>query len=223
MICAQRAVEHLNRALMLLPRPPPLGAALKGRASSEIALSRRKQGFESPRERQSNQSLSAIYIMVDEVGGLPGGPTVTQNFVRDLWITIRRGSTRTVVRFGPWAFKFGRGKYGARCNCYEADLYRRSKSVRKSMLCPVLWCSRSGGLQIARRAGTPVTQAEVNDLKKNLTAWSEWDYAGAGDDECPFEWKPTDWGYLNGRLVAVDYAAPCQGSLTSDVCAEHFE
>ena len=39
---------------------------------------------------------------------------------------IYRGSTRTVVTFGPLAFKFGRGKNGMRCNRHEADLYRRS-------------------------------------------------------------------------------------------------
>jgi len=57
------------------------------------------------------------------------------------------------------------------------------------------------------RAATPVTQDQIEDLK--MRAWSEWDYLGsnANDDECPFEWKPSDWGDVNGRLVAVDYAA----------------
>ena len=27
---------------------------------------------------------------------------------------------------------------------------------------------------------------------------------GPGDDGLPFEWKPSDWGYLDGRVVAVD-------------------
>ena len=73
-----------------------------------------------------------------------------------------RGTTRTVVLFGPWAFKFGRGEYGARCNRYEADLYDRSRSKphRQAMLCPVLWCSRSGKLLIARRAASPLTAAK---------------------------------------------------------------
>jgi hypothetical protein len=35
----------------------------------------------------------------------------------------------------------------------------------------------------------------------------EWDYAGPSDDGLPFEWKPSDWGYLDDRVVAVDYAA----------------
>ena len=56
-----------------------------------------------------------------------------------------------------------------------------------------------------RRAATPVTEDQVKELKAN--AWSEWDYLGDPDDECPFEWKRSHWGVLDDRLVAVDYAA----------------
>jgi hypothetical protein len=35
----------------------------------------------------------------------------------------------------------------------------------------------------------------------------DWDYK-PGDDEHPFEWKRSDWGWLNGRLVALDYSTP---------------
>jgi hypothetical protein len=94
---------------------------------------------------------------------------------------------------------------------YEADLYSRcsSKPHRQAMLCPVLWCSPSGKLQIARRAATPITQEQLDGLILNQRACNEWDHLWTGDDDCPFEWKPTDWGMLDGRLVAVDYAATC--------------
>jgi hypothetical protein len=45
------------------------------------------------------------------------------------------------------------------------------------------------------------------DLERKAVAWLEWDYAGPSDDGLPFEWKPSDWGYLDDRVVAVDYAA----------------
>lgn len=122
---------------------------------------------------------------------------------------IHHGTTRTVLTVGPWAFKFSRNEYGAQCNLHEAGLYVRSKPHRQSMLCPVLWCSRLGKLQIARRAATPITQAQLDGLKRDQRAWHGWAYLGPTDDECPFEWKPTDWGVLDGRLVAVDYAATC--------------
>jgi hypothetical protein len=58
---------------------------------------------------------------------------------------------------------------------------------------------------IMRRAATPVTEEQIENLKG--WAWKQWDYLGTGDDECPFEWKSTDWGVLEDKLVAVDYAA----------------
>jgi hypothetical protein len=73
------------------------------------------------------------------------------------------------------------------------------------MLCPVLWCSAPAIVLVMRRAATPVTQDQVNERKAN--AWFEWDYRGYPDDEHPFEWKRSDWGVLDDRLVAVDYAA----------------
>jgi hypothetical protein len=118
---------------------------------------------------------------------------------------IRLGSTRKVILFGPWAFKFARGRTGVRCNRHEAFLFRRATPHRQSMLCPVLWCSAPAIVLVMRRAATPVTEDQVKELKAN--AWSEWDYLGDPDDECPFEWKRSDWGVLDDRLVAVDYAA----------------
>jgi hypothetical protein len=125
---------------------------------------------------------------------------------------LMRGETRAVLPVGPWAFKFSRSEYGARCNRLERDLYERSRSKphRQAMLCPVLWCSRSGWLLIARRAAATVTQDQLDQLKERELGPDGWYYAGPGDDVCPFEFgKPNDWGVLDGRLVAVDYAATC--------------
>ena len=76
------------------------------------------------------------------------------------------------------------------------------------MLCPVLWCSRPAFVSIMRRATTPVTKGALDERKG--VAWLEWDYAGPRDDGLPFEWKASDWGYLDGRVVAVDYAATAE-------------
>jgi hypothetical protein len=118
---------------------------------------------------------------------------------------ILYGTTRAVLSVGLWAFKLGLGKDGVRCNWHEADLYRRSSPRRRAMLCPVLWCSRPAFISIMRRADSPITQGALDERK--AVAWLEWDYAGPGDDGHPFEWKPSDWGYLDGRVVAIDYGA----------------
>ena len=73
-----------------------------------------------------------------------------------------------------------RGKSGRRRNRHEVDLYRRSSARRRSMLCPVLWCSRPAFVSIMRRATTPVTKGALDERKG--VAWLEWDYAGPRDD-----------------------------------------
>jgi hypothetical protein len=34
-----------------------------------------------------------------------------------------------------------------------------------------------------------------------------WDYM-PGDDSCPFEPMASDWGWFEGRMVALDYSTP---------------
>jgi len=130
------------------------------------------------------------------------------NIVTVMQFAVRRGSTRRVLIIGPLAFKFAIGPMGARHNRYEADLYRRTTPRRKAMLCPVIACSGSGAVSVMK-AATPLTQSEFDELRASgsLPEWSDWDYLGCGDDGWPFEThKPDDWGWLNGKLVAVDYA-----------------
>jgi hypothetical protein len=118
---------------------------------------------------------------------------------------LRRGTTRVVLVVGPLAFKFARHDRGVLCNLFEANLYRRTTTPRRrDMLCPVIACSRNGAV-LVMKAATPLDPTEHEDLRANLP---DWDYGGPGDDECPFEPKPEDWGRLKGRLVAVDYSAP---------------
>ena len=54
------------------------------------------------------------------------------------------GTTRAVFCIGRMAFKFACSAHCARCNWYEADLYRRSDQVRRTLLCPPVWCSSFG-------------------------------------------------------------------------------
>ena len=126
---------------------------------------------------------------------------------------IRLGTTRAVIAFGPWAFKLAKGRRGVRCNKHEADLFHRNKDKahRRSLLCCVLWCSRPAIILVMRRAETPITQTQLEELMSLETgAFHKWAYSGQGDDDHPFEWKPDDWGMVNGRIVAVDYAATAQ-------------
>jgi hypothetical protein len=115
------------------------------------------------------------------------------------------GTTRAVLCIGRLAFKFARSRHGARCNRYEADLYRRSDQDRRALLCPPLCCLPFGAVLVMRRAG-PMTDAEYRKHVHDADLMLAWDYRGPGDDGSPFEPKANAWGWLGGRPVAVDYA-----------------
>ena len=65
----------------------------------------------------------------------------------------RAGSMRCpVIIVGRFAFKFARDQRGRASNLYEAKLYRSVNATRRALLCPVIWVSRNGFLQIMRAA-----------------------------------------------------------------------
>jgi hypothetical protein len=117
----------------------------------------------------------------------------------------REGTTRVVLVVGPLAVKFARGERGRRCNRFEARVYKCVDVRRRAMLCPVLWCT-SRGRVLLMRATCPITEAEAAEFRAR--GFPDWDYMGPNDEECPFEPKASDWGWLNGRLVALDYSTP---------------
>ncbi|MGD0532460.1 MAG: hypothetical protein ABSA62_09340, partial [Methyloceanibacter sp.] len=117
------------------------------------------------------------------------------------------GTTRAVLVVGSYAFKFARHEVGADCNLLEAKLWREVKEFRRAMLCPVIACSPNGAVLLAR-AATPLTQAEFFELFYS-GGLPDWDYQPHDPDgPDPFEWKPSDWGRIDGRPVSVDYATP---------------
>jgi hypothetical protein len=118
----------------------------------------------------------------------------------------RDGTTRAVLCIGPMAFKFARSAHGRHCNRYEADLYRRSSLERRALLCPPL-CSLPFGAVLVMRRAAPMTQSEFRKHVRDADLMSRaWDYCGPGDDGHPFEPKASDWGWLDDRPVAIDYA-----------------
>jgi hypothetical protein len=72
------------------------------------------------------------------------------------------------------------------------------------MLCPVLWSA--GGWLIVMATATPLTEDEKDELIDS-DGFPDWDYI-PGEDSEPFEYKASDWGWFEGRLVALDYLTP---------------
>ena len=118
---------------------------------------------------------------------------------------IRKGTTRTVIVVGGFAVKLATDERGRRCNRFEADLYKRVNARRRAMLCPVLVCTPAG-TALLMPAARPLTEKERDNLWET-DGFPDWDYMPPDETE-PFEYKPSDWGWLNGRLVALDYSSP---------------
>jgi hypothetical protein len=109
-----------------------------------------------------------------------------------------------VIVIGRFAFKFARNRWGRASNLYEAKLYHTVDDARRALLCPVLWVSRHGAVQIMR-AAEPLT--EMMSEEEYQEVFEAWDYM-PGEDGCPFEPKACDWGWFEGRRVALDYSTP---------------
>jgi hypothetical protein len=117
------------------------------------------------------------------------------------------GETRLVFVIGPVALKLARGARGRCSNRYECGLYNRVSERRRAMLCPILWCDPLG-LIVLLRTARPLSEKERDHLWAT-DGFPKWDWEpDSADNESPFEWKPSDWGRLDGRLVALDYAVP---------------
>lgn len=70
------------------------------------------------------------------------------------------------------------------------------------MLCPALWLSPFG-LLLIQAAASPLK--EMMSLEEYLELASKW--RGFPDyEEDTFEPKASDWGWYEGRIVALDYA-----------------
>jgi hypothetical protein len=124
-------------------------------------------------------------------------------------ISLKGTTRRPVIIIGPWALIFARGERGRRCNLYEAKLCRNSSELRRAMLCPVRWRSRKG-LLLVMQSAISLDPADNLDLLER-DAFHDWD-AIPGEDGSPFEPKASDWGRINGRLVAPDYSIPVYDS-----------
>lgn len=125
----------------------------------------------------------------------------------------RDGVTRIVLLVGPWAIKLPRFGYGYTmglrgllCNMQERAIW----SLGWPQLCPVLFALPGGWLIVMRRA-RPLTDAE----------WASFDVAAyeefrqhrktEGNRLCdgivPSEYKRAHFGFVDGRLVTVDYGS----------------
>ena len=124
----------------------------------------------------------------------------TPGIVRvDRLVRCHRGATRWVLLVGRYALKFPLVQTwrtflnGLLANMQEREFARTGWPE----LCPVLFSLPGGWLVVMPRCA-PLTCYEYNDLDTR-------EFIERRDGVVPVEEKPDSFGWLNGRIVAVDY------------------
>src|SRR6266700_3920753 len=110
------------------------------------------------------------------------------------------GTTRSTFCIGRYAFKLPKNLRGCAANYGERLEWKRAKPERRVIMCPLLWSAPFGLVNIMRRA-IPRAWEEQQSLL-DTDGFPDWDYKPGGPSS-PFEHKKSDWGYLDGRLVAL--------------------
>ena len=96
------------------------------------------------------------------------------------WPTFVRGLLSNIDEHQTWAFNSGKHEKG-----------------KSHLLCPILWASWGGWIVIMKRADRVLSHDEYWGLSQEVLKEHEY---FKGDDQGP------NYGYLNGRLVKIDYA-----------------
>lgn len=125
-----------------------------------------------------------------------------------LRINFASGATRAVLLIGGWAIKFphfGRG-YQLGLHGILANLQEREWSCVDDRLCPVVWGDRCGLVLIMRRC-EPIP--EEQGMTRHFASYFDgkgWP-GGVEIDTLVSDWKPQNFGVLNGKLVCLDYGS----------------
>lgn len=111
----------------------------------------------------------------------------------------RSGASRDVLLIGDYAVKFPKffswkaALLGLLANMREQEFSREGWPE----LCPVLW-GIPGGFMIVMARAEPMTFEE-------WSAFDDWAFRNHPDYVVPCESKPESYGWLGGRVVAIDY------------------
>lgn len=113
------------------------------------------------------------------------------------------GTTRFTICAGKYALKVARGRRGRMANRAEGVEWRRATTERRVILCPTLFAGPFGLFNVMPRAAPLTPEEQLSLLDRD--GFPDWDYIPGGPSS-PFEYKESDWGYVDGRLVSLDYA-----------------
>jgi len=114
-------------------------------------------------------------------------------------VSVSFGTTRVVILVGNLAVKIPALQewrlflLGLLANMQERKFWKS----KWPELCPVLWSLPGGWVTVMKRA-TPLTREQYDNM--DLEGWTD-----RGEYVIPVEIKMDSFGWVDGRLVAVDY------------------
>jgi len=113
-----------------------------------------------------------------------------------------------VIKVPNYRYKWHHFLSGLLANMTERDTWKwainpNNESGKPELLCPVIWASWGGWILIMRRADVMAHEIEMSEIDPfPPNRYQTWVEAGFDSDN-----KPDNFGYLNGKLVKVDYGA----------------
>lgn len=117
---------------------------------------------------------------------------------------ISHGTTRLVLCLGPYAIKIAKEKgttlQSVRGRPLEAN---HGRAAQNALPYP---STIPFGVALMMKRAKPISEEEKDHLI-STDGFPDWDYVPP-DETAPFEYKASDWGLLEGRLVALDYSTP---------------
>ena len=112
---------------------------------------------------------------------------------------MKCGSYRCVICIGKYAIKLPRLTQlakGLRCNQWENEIWKVWRPIFGwEHLCPIIAAAPFSLFVVMRKANQPVSFAEVQE------ADNCYDYY----PDAPMEYKPENWGKVEGKVVCLDY------------------
>jgi hypothetical protein len=121
---------------------------------------------------------------------------------------LKKGSTRSVILLWKWAVKIPTLKtwklflHGLLANMQEVEF----SAAGWPELCPVVFSLPGGFVTVMRRAN-PLTEEEWLEITTGEDKDHIEDLIRKEEYEVPIEEKIDSFGWLDGKLVAVDYGS----------------
>lgn len=120
---------------------------------------------------------------------------------------VKKGITRIIFIFQNYVIKLPNFTYswnlfltGLLANLNERNCWKYN--VDNELLCPIIWMSIGGWILVMKKVDVKkhIEERKLDNIN-HFDYYIKWINSGFGGDD-----KPDNYGYLNEKLVKIDYA-----------------